>query len=98
MTWMVVQLGIPLKVRRTGVDVLVTHNPAKGIHDLEDRPHHGFGAFLKFMEWYRPRYMVHGHVHTYDNRMVTETQYLDTCVMNINPSTLLEVEPATARK
>ncbi|HLU08871.1 MAG TPA: metallophosphoesterase [Oceanobacillus sp.] len=98
MTWMVMQLGIPLKMRRTGVDVFVTHNPAKGIHDLPDRPHQGFGAFLKFIEWYRPRYMIHGHVHTYDNRMVTETQYLDTCIMNINPSTVLEIEPVGARK
>jgi Icc-related predicted phosphoesterase len=102
MTWMVVQMGIPLRLRRAqhgyGLDVFVAHNPAKGVHDLPDRPHHGFGAFVKFMEWYRPRYMVHGHVHTYDNRVTTETKYLDTCVMNINPVTLLEIEPVAARK
>ncbi|CAG0979646.1 hypothetical protein ANRL2_02330 [Anaerolineae bacterium] len=100
MWWYVVKMGLPLRLRRAqkgyGVDILVTHNPAKGIHDLPDRPHQGFSALLKFMEWYRPRYMIHGHVHTYDNRVITETQYLDTCVMNINPVTLLEVEPVQA--
>jgi hypothetical protein len=45
------------------------------------------------MDWYRPRYMLHGHVHTYDRRMTVETQHGDTCVMNINPVTLLEIEP-----
>lgn len=75
------------------LDLLVTHSPAKGIHDAEDRPHHGLTGLLRFMEWYRPRFMVHGHVHTYDRRVTTKTQYLDTCVMNINPVTLLEIEP-----
>jgi Icc-related predicted phosphoesterase len=101
MRWFVVQMGIQLGLRRAqhgyGLDVFVTHNPAKGIHDQPDRPHHGFGAFLKFMEWYRPRYMLHGHVHTYDNRVQTETRYLDTCVMNINPVTLLEIDPQKAK-
>jgi predicted phosphodiesterase len=76
-----------------GVDVLVTHSPARGIHDAQDLPHTGFEALLRFMEWYRPRYLLHGHVHTYDRRNVTETQYLDTLVMNINPVTVLEIEP-----
>lgn len=81
--------------RRTGraVDVLVTHSPPYGIHDLDDLPHTGFKALLRFMDWYRPRYLLHGHVHTYDRRAVTRTQYLDTCVMNINPITVLEIEP-----
>lgn len=75
-----------------GIDVLVTHSPARGIHDLEDLPHTGFKAILRFMEWYHPRYMVHGHVHTWDRRNTTQSNYLDTCILNINPVTLLEVE------
>ncbi len=92
----VIGLGPQLKLRQLrdgyGVDVLVTHAPAKGIHDLPDLPHNGLNAFLRFMEWYRPRYMIHGHVHTYDRRDVTQTQYHDTTVLNINPVMLLEVE------
>lgn len=98
MDFMVTQTAPTLLVNRLrngrALDILVTHAPARGIHDLEDLPHHGFNAFLRFMDWYKPRYMLHGHVHTYDRRMVVETQYKETCVMNINPVTVLEIEPA----
>ena len=94
---MVVGAGLRLGVRRWryhhAVDVLVTHSPARGIHDLPDLPHTGFNALLRFMRWYRPRYMLHGHVHIWDRRVTTQTQYLDTCIMNINPVTVMEIEP-----
>jgi Icc-related predicted phosphoesterase len=94
---MVMRSALPILVNRSlrgrGVDIFVTHAPAKGIHDQADLPHTGIAAFLRFMEWYHPRYMLHGHVHTYDRRTTVQTQYLDTCVMNINPVTLLEIEP-----
>jgi predicted phosphodiesterase len=77
--------------RGYGVDVLVAHSPAKGIHDLDDRPHRGFRSLLWFMRWYRPRYMVHGHVHTIDNRVKTRTDYLDTHIVNINPYTVIDI-------
>jgi predicted phosphodiesterase len=96
---MVLGAGPKLQFRKwrygRAVDVFVTHSPAHGIHDGEDLPHHGFKSFLKYMEWYRPRFMVHGHVHTWDRRTTVETDYLDTHIMNINPVTLLEVEPNT---
>ena len=76
-----------------GADIFVTHSPAYKIHDAEDRPHTGFKAFLRFMEWYRPRYMIHGHVHTYDRRVQTQTDFHDTRIININPYIELEIEP-----
>jgi uncharacterized protein len=97
MSRMVLGAGLRLGYRRHrygyGVDLFVTHSPVRGIHDADDKPHQGFGAFTKFLDWYRPRYMVHGHVHTYDRRTTTRTQYLDTWIININPVTVLEVEP-----
>lgn len=94
---MVLQLAPRLRYNRWrrgfGVDVFVTHAPAKGIHDGEDLPHQGFNAFLNFMTWYRPRYLLHGHVHTWDRRKVVDSQYLDTRILNINPFLLLEIEP-----
>lgn len=81
------------KWRHGGLDVLVTHSPPRGIHDAEDLPHQGFKALLRFMDWYKPRYMLHGHVHTWDRRKQTETQYGNTCIMNINPVTVIDVEP-----
>ena len=98
MSRMVLGAGLRLRYRRmkygAGVDVLVTHSPARGIHDAEDIPHRGFSSLLKFMDWYHPRYMLHGHVHTYDRRTVTQTLYGSTQVYNINPSMLLTIEPA----
>ena len=48
---------------RGGVDVLVTHAPAKGYGDLEDLPHRGYECFNKFLSKIKPLYMFHGHVH-----------------------------------
>lgn len=96
MSTMVLESAAPMLLRRLqgkSIDVFVTHAPARGIHDQPDLPHRGIDAFLRFMDWYHPRYMVHGHVHTYDRRDIVETQYGSTCVMNINPVTLLEIEP-----
>ncbi|MEP7292989.1 MAG: metallophosphoesterase [Chloroflexota bacterium] len=97
MSSMVLKSITPLLFRRLGkgrgVDVFVTHAPARGIHDADDLPHRGIDAFVKFIDWYHPRYMVHGHVHTYDRRTTVETQHGETCVMNINPVMLLEIEP-----
>jgi predicted phosphodiesterase len=93
---MVLRAALPMLLRRMqrgyGVDVLVTHAPVWGIHDADDLPHRGLKAFLRFVRWYRPRYMLHGHVHTYDRRTVTETQFESTCIMNINPVTLIDIE------
>ncbi|MBC8098413.1 MAG: metallophosphoesterase, partial [Armatimonadetes bacterium] len=86
-------LGVQRLSKGYGLDIFVAHSPPRGIHDLEDRPHHGFHAFLQFMRWYRPRYMLHGHVHTYDRRQTTRTQYHATMIMNINPVTVLEIDP-----
>ena len=79
--------------RGGGIDLFVTHSPARDIHDGKDVAHRGFSSFLQFMRWYRPRFMLHGHVHTWDRRNVVRTQFESTCVMNINPFTLLELEP-----
>lgn len=95
---MVLAMGMRVLPRRFlkgyGVDVLVTHSPARGIHDAEDLPHNGFNALLRYMEWYRPRYMVHGHVHTYDRRKTTRTDYYETHIVNINPITVMDIEGA----
>lgn len=49
--------------RHRGFDILVTHAPARGLGDGEDLPHRGFECFLRLMDRWHPRYMVHGHVH-----------------------------------
>ncbi len=49
--------------RAGGVDVVVTHAPPLGLGDGDDPAHRGFACFLKLLDWYRPQYLVHGHVH-----------------------------------
>lgn len=68
-----------------GVDVLVTHAPAKGYGDLEDLPHQGFQTFNNIMNRYKPAFMLHGHVHTNYGRIKREydhpsgTKIINTC-------------------
>jgi Icc-related predicted phosphoesterase len=64
------------------VDILLTHASPWGIHDKEDRCHRGFKAFLWFMRVFKPRYLIHGHIHLYDLSEVRATQYHKTLVIN----------------
>lgn len=82
------------KIRKNkGVDVLVTHAPAFGKGDLDTLPHRGFRCFLKFMEKYRPRYMLHGHVHrNYGFKIPVTQRYLDTELINACGAYLLDLQ------
>jgi Icc-related predicted phosphoesterase len=64
------------------VDILLTHAPPKGIHDKNDKCHWGFKAFLWFMKAFKPKYLVHGHIHLYDLSDVRCTRWSDTTVIN----------------
>jgi Icc-related predicted phosphoesterase len=64
------------------LDVLLTHAPPKGIHDKTDKCHQGFKAFLWFMRAFKPRYLIHGHIHLYDLSETRTTQYHKTLVIN----------------
>lgn len=73
------------------LDVLVTHAPPRGIHDLPDRAHRGFVAFRTFLRLFQPRYHLHGHSHVYDARTVITTQFGGTTVMNAFGARTIEV-------
>lgn len=77
------------------LDVLVAHSPPYGIHDREDLPHTGFKVFLKIMEWFRPRFLLHGHIHIYRQDTIRETQYQNTEVINVYPYRILEIPEFT---
>jgi len=74
------------------LDILITHAPPQGIHDRTDRCHQGFRAFTAFMERFRPRYLIHGHVHLYGPSDPAETVYLDTTVVNTYGYRMLEID------
>ncbi|MEP7287307.1 MAG: metallophosphoesterase [Chloroflexota bacterium] len=75
-----------------GLDVMVTHAPPRDIHDLPDQTHRGFRSLRLLMNWYRPRYLIHGHVDVWDNRRPTRTRFMETEVININPVKMLTIE------
>jgi Icc-related predicted phosphoesterase len=77
------------------LDMLVTHSPPYGIHNGKDRIHVGFKSFLWLMKVFKPRYLIHGHRHVYNPTEVTETQYLETKVINIYPYKILDIEVPT---
>ncbi|MDR3146189.1 MAG: metallophosphoesterase [Treponema sp.] len=64
------------------LDILLTHAPPRGIHDKEDPCHRGFKPFLWFMRVFKPKYLIHGHIHLYDLSDVRMTTYGDTQVLN----------------
>lgn len=72
------------------LDILLTHAPPKGIHDREDRCHRGFKIFLWFMRRFKPRYLIHGHIHLYDSRDRRKSLYMDTTVVNCYDHLVLE--------
>jgi Icc-related predicted phosphoesterase len=67
---------------RRYLDILLTHAPPRGIHDRQDRCHWGFRAFLWFMKTFKPRYLVHGHIHLYDLSDTRRTNWMKTEVIN----------------
>lgn len=64
------------------LDILITHAPPAGIHDRPDLCHQGFRAFQTLMDYFRPQYLIHGHIHVYSPTEVTETTYRHTRVIN----------------
>jgi len=73
------------------LDILLTHAPPRGIHDRADKNHMGFKAFLKFMDWFQPRYLIHGHIHLYELNEVRRTTYRNTEVINCYDHLVLEI-------
>ena len=64
------------------LDVFLTHAPPLGIHDKPDPCHKGFKCYLWFLRWFKPKYMVHGHIHLYDLQEKRISQYHQTTIIN----------------
>lgn len=73
------------------LDILVTHAPPRGLGDGEDRCHKGFVSFLWFMRMFKPRYLVHGHIHLFDLNSPRVSRYGQTEVVNVFGSYVLEM-------
>lgn len=73
------------------LDILLTHASPRGIHDREDPCHIGFRAFLWFMDKFKPKYLLHGHIHLYSLNERRVTQYKETTVINTYDHYVIEI-------
>lgn len=75
-----------------GVDIVLTHAPVRGFGDEDNMTHRGFEAFLPLLDKYKPRYLVHGHVHQrYGVHRPRCYQYGETTIVNATGRYILEI-------
>lgn len=83
----------PAIFRKKGIDILVTHAPARKIGDGEDPCHIGFDAYKKLLDKYSPKYYIHGHVHmSYGRQYSRLGRYKDTMIINAFETYIFEFE------
>ena len=79
-------------MRNHGFDILLTHAPAAGFHEGDDRAHKGFDIFSELIDRYHPKFFIHGHVHKdYSRNFVRQDQIGDTTVINGDEGFTLEI-------
>lgn len=74
------------------LDIFLTHATPKNIHDKEDPCHQGFRCFRWFLKRFKPKYMIHGHIHLYDAQDVRVSKYLDTIIINAYSHFILDTD------
>ena len=81
------------QIRRAGgVDLVLTHAPARGLGDAEDPAHMGFDALRELLDQYHPAYLVHGHVHLrYSHQTPRSLIYQDTTIVNASERYVLDI-------
>jgi hypothetical protein len=79
-------------LRGRAVDLVLTHAAPRGVHDRDDLCHRGFSSFLWLMRVFRPRWLVHGHIHLYDLAAPRVSVYRETSVINAFGHWILDTE------
>lgn len=80
------------------LDVFISHAPPWGIHDQQDLPHLGIKAFRWLLEFFRPAYHFHGHIHVYRPDVVKASIFNKTCVINSYGFTEAKLVPTPVSK
>lgn len=82
MKWRIFKL-LPKIRRAKGIDIILTHVPPRGYGDLQDYAHQGFECFKWLLDKYKPKYLIHGHVHmNYAYNVDRVIEYKDTKIIN----------------
>ena len=61
------------------VDVFISHNSPRGIHDKEDGVHCGFVGLKTYTERMKPKLLIHGHQHLNCETQLGETRIVSVC-------------------
>lgn len=77
------------------LDIFLTHSPPRHLQDREDPCHQGFTCYRWFLERFKPKYMVHGHIHLYDLQESRITQYHQTEIINVFSHYILDIPWST---
>ena len=76
----------------TYLDIFLTHASPRHIHDKEDICHRGFECYNWFIKKFKPKYLIHGHIHLYDMREKRITEIQGTTVINAYAHHIIETE------
>ena len=68
------------------VDVFLSHNAPRGVHDREDGVHYGFEGLTAYIEANGPKLVIHGHQH-----VTRQTQIKQTRVIGVYGHALIEI-------
>ncbi len=75
-----------------GVDMIVTHAPARGYGDMNDLPHRGFDAFNTVLDQLKPSYLLHGHIHPEYGRIKRVRHHPSgTTLMNVCGAQIIDI-------
>lgn len=74
------------------LDIAVAHTAPYGYGEPGSNCHAGFKCLRKFIEFYRPAYFVHGHIHLYDRNTCRISEYGKTKIINAYGYYVLNVE------
>lgn len=80
-----------------GVDIVLTHCPPKGCGDADDYAHRGFEVFLPMLEKWKPKMLVHGHIHL-SYGVPRELQYNGTRIINAYMRCMLTVDAPACKE
>lgn len=65
-----------LLARFPSVDVFITHNSPRHVHDRDDEVHLGFDAFASYIHRVQPRLLIHGHQHINRESLIGNTRVM----------------------
>ena len=78
--------------RHRGFDILLTHAPMRGVHDLDTPAHRGFECFGDLIDRWQPKWFLHGHVHlNYGMNLPRKTQRGETQIVNAYEYQVIEI-------